>query len=116
MPSFVHCLNRALAPPPAVSITLSVCIFWFPWAHSFTISATIAHTRDVRIINRNQNPVTAVFAEKYTWLVLTWLASQAAADLVICSAMVLLLRARRTGFKKCVDTVFLLRTLLSSLG
>ena len=49
-----------------------------------------------------------VFVEKYTWLVLTWLACQAAADLVICSAMVFLLNKCRTGFRQCVNP-FLLR-------
>jgi len=57
----------------------------------------------VHVINSNQTLTFAVFVKEYTWLTLTWLACQAAADLVICCAMVLLLRARRTGFEKYVD-------------
>jgi len=40
-----------------------------------------------------------IFVEKYTWLVLAWLALRAAADLIICSTVAFLLRERRTGFK-----------------
>ncbi|KAF9506661.1 hypothetical protein BS47DRAFT_1352550 [Hydnum rufescens UP504] len=35
-----------------------------------------------------------------TWLVVTWLATQAVADIVIATCMCLLLRRRRTGFQK----------------
>ncbi|KAF8313781.1 hypothetical protein DL93DRAFT_2097511 [Clavulina sp. PMI_390] len=44
----------------------------------------------------------ATFVEEDTWLTLAWLAMQAAADLVICFAMVYLLKQRRTGFRKSV--------------
>jgi len=44
--------------------------------------------------------------EQYAWLMVTWLACQALADLVIFSTMVVLLRACRTGFKKYVDSLF----------
>jgi len=46
-----------------------------------------------------RTPIPPIFVREYKWLVLTWLACQATADLVVCSIMVLLLRARRTGFK-----------------
>jgi len=45
------------------------------------------------------DPIPPIFVREYKWLVLTWLACQATADLVVCSSMVILLRARRTGFK-----------------
>jgi len=54
-------------------------------------------------INRNRTRITPIFVEKYTWLVLTWLAFRAAADLIICCAMASLLRARRTGFRRYVS-------------
>ena len=57
----------------------------------------------VHIINRNKTLKSSVFVAKFRWLVLTWLACRAAADLVICFTMTSLLRARRTGFTQCVN-------------
>ncbi|KAF9512081.1 hypothetical protein BS47DRAFT_1383140 [Hydnum rufescens UP504] len=41
-----------------------------------------------------------LMVEEYTWLVVTWLATQAVADVVIAASMCILLRRRRTGFPK----------------
>ena len=54
-------------------------------------------------INRNQTRTIQIFVKEFRWLVLTWLAFRAAADLIICCAMASLLRARRTGFKQYVN-------------
>ncbi|KAF9511109.1 hypothetical protein BS47DRAFT_1203089 [Hydnum rufescens UP504] len=40
---------------------------------------------------------------KYTWLIVTWLTSQAIADVVIAACMSVLLRRRRTGSQKWVS-------------
>ncbi|KAF9505108.1 hypothetical protein BS47DRAFT_573112 [Hydnum rufescens UP504] len=46
------------------------------------------------------NPEFRVVVREYTWLVVSWLAIQATADIVIATCMSLLLRHRRTGFQK----------------
>ncbi|KAF9505104.1 hypothetical protein BS47DRAFT_573087 [Hydnum rufescens UP504] len=48
----------------------------------------------------NVNPEFKVIVKEYTWLVVSWLAIQATADIVIAACMSLLLRRRRTGFQK----------------
>ena len=57
----------------------------------------------MHIINRNKTLKASVFVAEFRWLVLAWLACRVAADLVICFTMTSLLRARRTGFKQCVN-------------
>ncbi|KAF9507212.1 hypothetical protein BS47DRAFT_341250 [Hydnum rufescens UP504] len=46
------------------------------------------------------NPEFKVIVKECTWLVVSWFAIQATADIVISACMSLLLRRRRTGFQK----------------
>lgn len=52
--------------------------------------------------NRNRNLILdfAQFVDEYTWLVVTWLASEALADVVITGTMCWLLLRKRTGFQR----------------
>jgi len=65
----------------------------------------------VHIFIRNEILAIQIFVEKCTWLVLAWLAIRAAADVIICTTVAVLLRARRTGFKQ-YDYSFVPLTLL----
>jgi len=71
----------------------------------YRISTTVTFTPyRLHIIYRNRTFEISDFVDKFTWLVLAWLASRAAADLIICFTMSFLLHARRTGFKQFVDS------------
>ncbi|KAF9511603.1 hypothetical protein BS47DRAFT_1363737 [Hydnum rufescens UP504] len=51
-------------------------------------------------VKAHVNPEYKVIVKECTWLVVSWLAIQATADIVIAASMSLLLRHRRTGFQK----------------
>ncbi|KAF9509713.1 hypothetical protein BS47DRAFT_136117 [Hydnum rufescens UP504] len=54
-------------------------------------------------IKGNMNLEFQVIVKECTWLVVSWLAVQATADIVIATCMCILLRRRRTGFQKYVS-------------
>ncbi|KAF9511589.1 hypothetical protein BS47DRAFT_1383373 [Hydnum rufescens UP504] len=51
-------------------------------------------------VKTHMNQEFKVIIKECTWLIVTWLAIQATADIVIATCMSLLLRRRRTGFQK----------------
>ncbi|KAF9511104.1 hypothetical protein BS47DRAFT_1202392 [Hydnum rufescens UP504] len=53
----------------------------------------------------NMNLDSPELLRKYTWLIVTWLTSQAIADVVIAACMSVLLRHRRTGFQKADSVI-----------
>jgi len=76
-----------------------ICIYNIEWSTTATFMPCRVH-----IIDRNRTPEISDFVDKFTWVVVVWLAFRAAADLIICFTMSFLLHTRRTGFKQYVGS------------